>query len=232
MIQIRRSADRGHAQHGWLESRHTFSFANYYDPRFTGFRDLLVINEDRVQPGQGFGMHPHRDMEIISYVLEGELAHKDSMGSGSVIRPGDVQRMSAGTGVVHSEFNHSRDHAVHFLQIWIAPETRGIAPSYEERQFAREDKSNRLKQVVSPDGADGSLTLHQDVRVYASLLEPEHRLVHELAPGRYAWLQLARGSVELNGEPLHAGDGVAISDESRLEIVGRSTAELLLLDLS
>jgi redox-sensitive bicupin YhaK (pirin superfamily) len=231
MIQIRKSSERGHARHGWLESYHTFSFANYYDPQFVGFRDLLVINEDRVQPGEGFGKHGHRDMEIISYVLEGELEHKDSMGTGSIIRPGDVQRMSAGRGVQHSEFNHSKESFVHFLQIWIKPSATGITPSYEERKFSAEEKKNRLRLVVSPRGDEGSLKIHQDARLYAALLESGASVEHTYAPGRHGWVQVARGEVELNGKSLRAGDGAAISDEKALRLKGLSAAEVLVFDL-
>jgi redox-sensitive bicupin YhaK (pirin superfamily) len=211
MLNIRRANERGHAEHGWLDSRHTFSFADYYDPKFMGFGPLRVINEDRVQPGEGFGTHSHRDMEIISYVLEGELAHKDSMGNGSVIRPGDVQRMSAGTGVTHSEFNHSPSELVHFLQIWILPERERMRPSYEEKHFDDADKRGRLKLVASRDGRDGSVVIHQDVALYAALLENGERVEHALADGRRAWAQVTRGSVQVNGETLVAGDGAAIS---------------------
>lgn len=231
MIQVRRSEERGHAQHGWLESYHTFSFANYYDPKFTGFRDLVVINEDRVQPGRGFGKHPHNDMEIISYVLDGELAHKDSMGSGSVIRPGDVQRMSAGRGVVHSEFNHSQEKRVHFLQIWIQPRVKGIEPSYEEKRFPIEEKKNRLRLVASPTGEEGSITIHQDSKLYSSLLEEGKELSFQLGPSRYAWVQVARGAIEVNGNLLKEGDGAAISEEKALKIVSKNPAEFLLFDL-
>jgi redox-sensitive bicupin YhaK (pirin superfamily) len=231
MIQVRRSEDRGHAKHGWLDSHHTFSFANYYDPNFTGFRDLLVINEDRVQPGEGFGKHPHDNMEIISYVLEGELAHKDSTGTGSVIRPGDVQRMSAGSGVTHSEFNHSKDKLVHFLQIWITPKKEGIKPSYEEKKFSTEEKRNRLKLIVSPTGEEGSLSINQDAKLYSTLLEEGKEVSHEFASGRYGWVQVARGTVELNGMLLKEGDGAAISGESRLKLTAKQPAEVLLFDL-
>jgi redox-sensitive bicupin YhaK (pirin superfamily) len=231
MIEIRKSADRGYAQHGWLEARHTFSFANYHDPRFTGFRDLLVINEDRVQPGQGFGKHPHRDMEIITYVLEGELAHEDSMGNGSVIRPGDVQRMSAGRGILHSEFNHSSDKPVHLLQIWIHLNQRGLPPSYEEKRFAIEEKTNRLRRVASPDGAEGSVRIHQNASLFASWLEPGKQLDYEIAPGRTGWVQVARGSLELNGLRLEAGDGAAIQEEARLQFLGKTPAEFIFFDL-
>jgi redox-sensitive bicupin YhaK (pirin superfamily) len=231
MIQVRKSEARGHADHGWLESRHTFSFAGYHDPKFSGFRDLLVINEDRVQGGQGFGKHSHRDMEIISYVLDGELEHKDSLGTGSVLRHGDVQRMSAGRGVVHSEFNHSQDKQVHFLQIWIVPSKEGIKASYEEKRFDTEEKRNRLKLIVSPAGEHGSLGINQDARLYASLLDEGKDVSLELAQGRHAWVQVARGSVELNGKVLDEGDGAAISDEKALKLVGRQAAEILVFDL-
>jgi len=231
MISMRRAADRGHANHGWLDSHHTFSFADYYDPREMGFGALRVINEDRVQAGKGFGTHPHRDMEIISYVLEGELAHKDSLGTGSVIRPGDVQRMSAGTGVLHSEFNHSPDALVHFLQIWIEPNRRGVKPSYEQKTFPLEDKRGRLRLVASPDGAEGSVIIHQDVRVYAGVLDGTDTIIHLLDKGRRAYLHVARGSVELNGQTLGPGDGAKVSDESELTLTRAQDAEVLLFDL-
>ena len=230
-IVMRQAADRGHADHGWLDTRHTFSFASYYDPRFVGFRALRVINEDRVAPGQGFPTHAHRDMEIISYVLEGGLEHRDSLGTGSVIRPGDVQRMSAGTGVRHSELNASTSEPVHFLQIWIEPATTGIAPGYEQKAFSDEDKRGRLRLVASPDGADGSVTIHQDVRVYATRLAPGLEVVHRLAPGRHAWVQVARGALSLGGQRLGEGDGAAVSDESTLKLVGGKDAEALVFDL-
>jgi len=230
-IVMRQAADRGHADHGWLDTRHTFSFASYYDPRFVGFRALRVINEDRVAPGQGFPTHAHRDMEIISYVLEGGLEHRDSLGTGSVIRPGDVQRMSAGTGVRHSEFNASPSEPVHFLQIWIEPATSGIAPGYEQKAFSDEDKRGRLRLVASPDGADGSVTIHQDARAYATRLAPGVEVVHRLAPGRHAWVQVARGALSLGGQRLGEGDGAAVSDESTLKLVGGKDAEALVFDL-
>jgi redox-sensitive bicupin YhaK (pirin superfamily) len=231
MIRLRKSKERGHAHHGWLESYHTFSFGDYSDPKFTGFRDLLVINEDRVQPGKGFGKHSHQDMEIISYVLEGELAHKDSMGSQSVLRPGDVQRMSAGRGVSHSEFNHSHEKIVHFLQIWITPQKEGIEPSYEEERFSPEEKQNRLKLIVSPSGAEGSLRIHQDVRLYSTLLDAKKEVTYPIQPGRHGWVQVARGSIELNGQLLEAGDGAAVSDEPKVCILAQEAAEVLLFDL-
>jgi quercetin 2,3-dioxygenase len=232
MIEIRPAQDRGHAEHGWLDSRHTFSFADYYDERHMGFGPLRVINEDRVQPGQGFGTHSHRDMEIISYVLEGALEHKDSLGNGSVLRPGQVQRMSAGTGVRHSEFNHSRQDVVHFLQIWIVPERAGIAPSYEEREFDDAAKRGRLKLVGSRDGRDGSVVVHQDVDLYAAVLAPGEEVEHEQRPGRRTWIQVVRGRVEVNGTALGAGDGAAATQEPKLAIRATAAAEILLFDLA
>lgn len=232
MYQIRRSDDRGRGEHGWLSSRHTFSFAGYHDPRFMGFGALRVINEDRVQGGAGFPTHPHRDMEILSYVLEGGLEHKDSMGTGSVIRPGEVQRMSAGTGVLHSEYNASKTEPVHFLQIWIIPEAGGIAPSYEQKRFRPEDQENRFRLLASRNGEDDSITVHQDVRLYGALLDPGAKVEKPLAPGRKAWLQVARGSVELDGERLDAGDGVALIETPSVRLRGLEKAELLLFDLA
>jgi len=232
MIAVRRAEERGHAEHGWLESYHTFSFADYQDPHHMGFRTLRVINEDRVQPGRGFGTHGHEDMEIISYVLDGALAHRDSLGTGSVIRPGDVQRMSAGTGVRHSEFNASQNALVHFLQIWILPARRGTAPSYEQRGFSTDERRNRWRLVVSPDGRDGSLTIHQDASLYATLLAKDASVEHALAAGRHAWLQVARGVVRLNGVELVEGDGAAVSEERRLEVTADHDAEALLFDLA
>jgi len=232
MIQIRRSTERGHADHGWLESRHTFSFADYHDPEQMGFRALRVINEDRVAPGEGFPTHGHRDMEILSYVLEGGLAHQDSTGGGGVIRPGDVQRMSAGSGVSHSEFNASRSEPVHFLQIWIVPERRGIPPGYEQKHFAAEQRQGRLRLVASPDAADGSLTIHQDARVYSALLGRGETVSHPLTVGRHAWVQVARGQVRLGDVLLSAGDGAAISGEKAVTLAGESPSEVLLFDLA
>jgi quercetin 2,3-dioxygenase len=232
MMTIRRSDDRGHAQHGWLDSRHTFSFGDYHDPSHMGFRALRVINEDRVQPAKGFGTHPHQDMEILSYVLEGGLAHKDSLGTGSIIRPGDVQRMSAGTGVTHSEFNASSTEPVHFLQIWLLPEQRNIAPGYEQKQFPEAARKGRLQLVASRDGREGSLTVHQDVAVYDALLAPGERAQLPLAGGRHAWVQVARGSVKLNGETLKVGDGAAVSAEPGLALEGLQQAEVLVFDLA
>lgn len=232
MLRIRKASERGHANHRWLNSYHTFSFANYYDPNHMGFRELRVINEDRVQPSEGFGTHPHRDMEIITYVLEGALEHKDSMGNGSVIRPGEVQRMSAGTGITHSEFNHSGSELVHFLQIWILPNQEGVKPSYEQKVFANEDKLNGLQLIASQDGRKGSVTIHQDVNLYASIIEQNNEVVYHVPAGRHAWLQVARGSVELNGNRLDSGDGVAVSDEDYLTIIGKVKAEVLVFDLA
>ncbi len=229
---IRRAGERGHAQHGWLDSRHTFSFADYYDPAHMGFRALRVINEDRVAPGQGFGTHGHRDMEIISYVLEGQLEHRDSLGTGAVLRPGEVQRMSAGTGVRHSEFNPSQTEPVHFLQIWIVPERAGIAPGYEQKAFPADERRGKLRLVASRDGRDGSLTIHQDVQLHAGLLDPGQKAEYRLPPGRYAWVHIARGSLSLDGERLEAGDAAAVSAPGTLALQGREAAELLLFDLA
>ncbi len=232
MIRIRKADDRGHAEHGWLESFHTFSFADFHDEAHMGFRALRVINEDRVQPGRGFGTHSHRDMEIVTYVLEGALDHKDSLGTGSTIEPGDVQRMSAGTGVSHSEFNHSQAELVHFLQIWILPERAGLPASYEQRAFPERERLDRLRIVASRDGRDGAVTVHQDVELYASVLSPGAAVEHAIARGRHAWLQVARGSVELGAELLEAGDGAAISDEAAVRVKARDRAEILLFDLA
>jgi redox-sensitive bicupin YhaK (pirin superfamily) len=232
MIEIRRSEERGRAQHGWLDSFHSFSFADYHDPAHMGFGPLRVINEDRVQPGRGFGTHSHRDMEIISYVLEGGLAHKDSMGNGSVIRPGDVQRMSAGTGVAHSEYNASDRDPVHFLQIWIEPAARGIAPSYEEKKFDDASKRGRLRLIASRDGRDGSVTIHQDASLYAALLDGEEAVELEQAPGRNAYVHVVRGEAEVNGQPLGAGDAVKLVNETRVRIGRAKDAEVLLFDLA
>jgi len=232
MIEIRHAGERGTAKLGWLDSRHTFSFGDYHDPRYMGFGPLRVINEDRVRQGRGFDTHGHRDMEIVSYVLEGALEHKDSIGTGSVIRPGDVQRMSAGTGVRHSEFNPSPNEPVHFLQIWLQPDREGITPSYEQKNFTDDDKRGRLRLVASPDGRDGSVVIHQDAAIYASLLNDDEQVTHTLRPGRKGWVQVARGAVEVNGEVLGAGDGAAIADETRLIFTARSDdAEFLLFDL-
>jgi redox-sensitive bicupin YhaK (pirin superfamily) len=231
VIEIRRASERGHARHGWLESYHTFSFADYYDPAHMGYGALRVINEDRVQPGTGFGTHGHRDMEIISYVLEGALAHQDSMGNGSTIVPGDVQRMSAGRGVTHSEFNHENNAVTHFLQIWIEPSAHGIAPGYEQKHFDAAAKRGRLRLVASPDGADGSVTIHQDARVYAGLFDGAERAVQRLAPGRKAYLHLARGRLTVNGTPLEAGDALKASGVAEIVLQNGAAAEALLFDL-
>ena len=232
MIVLRKSEDRGHANHGWLDTYHTFSFNTYYDPAHVRFRDLRVINEDRVAPGRGFGTHPHENMEILTYVLEGALQHKDSMGTGSMIRPGDVQRMSAGTGVTHSEFNGSKTEPVHLLQIWIFPEEEGIEPGYEQKTFPANERSGKLKLVASRRGREGSLTIHQNVDLYSSILDRGQHVQHSLAPGRHAWVQVARGSVTLNGKDLHAGDGAAVSQESELDVQARDKSEILLFDLA
>jgi redox-sensitive bicupin YhaK (pirin superfamily) len=232
MLSIRKSQDRGRANFGWLDSRHTFSFGNYFDPEHMGFGPLRVINDDRVAPGGGFPTHPHSDMEIVSYVLEGGLEHKDSLGTGSVIRPGDVQRMSAGTGIRHSEFNASKTEPVHFLQIWILPEKQGIAPSYEQKAFGIEEKRNRLRLVGSRDGRDGSVTIHQSVDLYATLLGAGASVTHDLAPGRIAWIQVAQGEAKLNGQKLREGDGVAIEASGTLSFAGTAEAEILLFDMA
>jgi redox-sensitive bicupin YhaK (pirin superfamily) len=232
MNALRKSNERGFADHGWLKSFHTFSFAGYHDPEHMGYGPLRVINEDRVAPGQGFGKHPHRDMEIISYVLDGELEHKDSMGTGSVIRPGDVQRMSAGTGVFHSEYNPSAKDSVHFLQIWIEPGEPGIAPSYEQKFFAPEEKRGRLRLLASPDGRDGSVTVHQDAQLYAALVDGDEKVTHELADDRKAYVHVARGNVKVNGQPLGAGDALKIEGKSEIVIDAGDAAEVLLFDMA
>ena len=230
MLTLRRSNERGHADHGWLNSYHSFSFASYHDPAHMGFGPLRVINEDRIQPDTGFGTHGHRDMEIISYVLEGELAHKDNLGNGSVIRPGDVQRMSAGTGVQHSEYNHAKA-ATHFLQIWIEPDVQGIAPGYEEKHFSPADKRGQLKLVASPDGADGSVKVHQDAKIYAGLFDGTEAAQFALAANRKVYVHVARGSIEINGEKLSPGDAAKISGEVALALANGAKAEVLLFDL-
>jgi redox-sensitive bicupin YhaK (pirin superfamily) len=230
-LTIRRAGERGRADHGWLNSFHTFSFADYYDPEHMGFRTLRVINDDTVAPGMGFGAHGHQDMEIVSYVLDGELAHKDSMGNGSVIRPGDVQRMSAGTGVRHSEMNPSKKDAVHFLQIWIVPDRRGHQPGYEQIAFPPSERRGTLRLVASPDGAGGSVTIHQDVRLYAGLFDRGERATHTVAPGRHAWIHVARGSAQVAGLELGAGDAVSTSEPGDLVITGDG-AEVLVFDLA
>ena len=232
MIDIRPSQERGGGDYGWLNTRHSFSFDQYYDPRHTGFRSLRVINEDVVAPGGGFPTHPHRDMEIITYVLQGALEHKDSLGTGSVIRPGDGQRMSAGRGIRHSEVNGSNTDPVHLLQIWIMPDRPGHEPSYEQKVFSNDEKRGRLRLIAGPDGKDGSVTIHQDARLYVSLLGPGQSVTHELGKGRYAWLQVAKGSVELNGKKLRQGDGAAVENEPKLKIKGVEESEVLLFDLA
>ena len=232
MIQRRPADERGHFDHGWLETRHTFSFGEYRDPAHMGFRSLRVINDDVVQPGRGFGKHPHRDMEIVTYVLDGALEHEDSLGNGSVLRHGDVQRMSAGRGVLHSEFNPSASEAVRLLQIWLLPERAGIDPGYEERHFPVEQKRGRLQLLVSPEGEDGSLRIHQDARVYSTILGAGESLEHPLAGGRHAWVQVARGALALNGVELAEGDGAAVSEEAALRLEGREEAEVLVFDLA
>jgi redox-sensitive bicupin YhaK (pirin superfamily) len=232
MLRVRPAKERGLADHGWLKSYHTFSFADYYDPAHMGFRNLRVINEDRVQGGQGFGAHSHRDMEIVSYVLEGALRHKDSIGTGSVIRPGDVQRMSAGSGVTHSEYNASPSELVHFLQIWLLPSARGIRPGYEQKSFTSEEKDGRLRLVASPDGRDGSLTIHSDVALYVGLFDAGQSAELALASGRHAWVHVARGKLRVNGQELSAGDAAALSDEATLRIEGIAGAEVLVFDLA
>ena len=233
MLTVRKAAARGASKFGWLDSQHTFSFAGYRDPKNMGFSDLRVINEDRVVPGAGFGTHGHRDMEIISYVLEGELAHQDSMGTGSIIRPGDLQRMSAGTGVTHSEMNYSQENPVHFLQIWILPEEKGLAPGYEQKHFDPVERQDQWRLIGSRDGRDGSVTIRQDVSLYTATLSADTKLTHNLAAGRRAWLQITRGSVVVNGQQVEAGDGAAIADLASLTIMGLvEGSEVLLFDLA
>ena len=232
MITIRPSKQRGGGDYGWLNTRHSFSFDTFHDPKFMGFRSLRVINEDIVQPGHGFPMHPHRDMEIITYLLEGALEHKDSLGTGSVIRAGDGQRMSAGKGIRHSEKNPSQTDPAHLLQIWILPERPGLEPSYEQKTFPAEEKRGKLRLIAAPSGEDGSVSIHQDAKLYVSLLEPGQEVSHQLGKGRHAWLQIAKGAVELNGNSLTQGDGAAISNEQKLTVKGRESAEILLFDLA
>jgi len=232
MMQIRKANERGHVNFGWLDSNHTFSFGNYYDPAHMGYGPLRVINEDRVQPGEGFPTHGHENMEIISYVLDGALEHRDSIGTGSVIRPNEVQRMSAGTGIRHSEYNPSPDEPVHFLQIWLIPDTQDIEPGYEQKAFPREDRWSRLRLVASPDGRDGSLTVHVDAELHAALLDEGASVVHELRAGRRAWVQVARGTVEIDGQALAPGDGAAVEGRKSLRIDATADAEILLFDMS
>ncbi len=232
MITIRKAEDRGHANHGWLDTSHTFSFANYYNPQHMGFRALRVINEDRVSPGAGFGTHGHKDMEIITYVLEGALEHQDSIGTGSIIKPGEVQRMSAGKGIEHSEFNHSKTESVHFLQIWLLPETKGLSASYEQRAFELAKSPGKLHLVAAREGQNGAVIVHQNVELYAAILAANQRIVHTLQPQRHAWVQVARGEVILNNLPLNQGDGAAISEEKEVVIEATTDAEILLFDLA
>jgi redox-sensitive bicupin YhaK (pirin superfamily) len=236
MIAIRPADARGRTEFGWLDSRHTFSFGDYYDPRHMGFRSLRVINDDRVEPAQGFGTHPHRDMEILTYVLEGALEHKDSMGTGSVIRPGEVQRMSAGRGVTHSEFNHSKKEGVHLLQIWVQPAERGITPEYEQKAVPEADRRGRFKVVWAPEGRDGALAIHSDAELHLGLFGPGEKATHALKPGRHAFVHVARGAAKVNGKELRAGDGAAISEEPQVEVVGvdggDGPADVLLFDLA
>jgi redox-sensitive bicupin YhaK (pirin superfamily) len=231
-ITIRRAADRGVAEHGWLHARHTFSFADFYDPKWMGFRSLRVINDDRIEPGEGFGTHPHRDMEIISYVVEGALEHKDSMGNGSTIRPGEVQRMSAGTGILHSEFNPLQDDQMRLLQIWIQPDQTGVVPSYEQKNFPPEEKTNRLRLIASPDGADGSVSIHQDARLYASIIEPGSEISQKVDAHRHLWVQVVTGKLTVNGETLETGDGAAIEQAEELALTGIDSAEIIVFDLA
>ncbi len=232
MITIRRAHERGHANHGWLDTYHTFSFDTYRDPEHTRFRSLRVMNEDIVAPGQGFDTHPHRDMEIVTYVLEGALEHRDSMGNGEILRAGEFQRMSAGTGITHSEFNPSDTEPVHLYQIWIFPEKRGIEPSYEQKRFPESERRNKLQLVAAPNGDNDALRIHQDVRIYLGAFDSPAAIHHELAEGRYAWLQVIRGSVLLNGHELNTSDGAAISDERNLTIKADAPAEIMLFDLA
>ncbi len=232
MIRIRKAADRGHFDHGWLDTYHTFSFADYFDPTQLGFRSLRVINDDRVQPGQGFGMHGHRDMEIVTYVLEGALEHRDSLGNGSVLRPGELQHMTAGTGVRHSEFNPSDKELVHLYQIWLLPDQKGLEPKYEQKAFPEQERQGKLRLVASPTGEQGALIIHQDARLYLSTLKAGESVVRSLRPGRHAWLQVLRGQAALNGHALSTGDGAAVSQEEKLEIRGQNDAEVMLFDLA
>jgi quercetin 2,3-dioxygenase len=232
MIAIRRAADRGHADHGWLKTHHTFSFSSYRDPSHVHFRALRVMNEDFVAPGQGFGTHPHENMEIVTYVLQGALEHRDSMGNGEVLRPGEFQRMSAGTGITHSEFNPSPTEPVHLYQIWLFPDREGIEPSYEQKRFDEVERHNRLRLVASPDAADGSLQIHQDTRIFLSSLDAGKQVTHGLGVGRHAWLQVLRGKVAVNGEALETSDEAAVSEESALEIEAKVDAEVMLFDLA
>jgi len=232
MITVRRAADRGSVNLGWLDSKHTFSFGDYYDPKHMSFGKLRVINDDRVEPGQGFGTHPHRDMEIVSYIIDGALEHKDSMGNGSVMRAGDVQRMTAGTGIRHSEFNHSNDEQVHFLQIWIEPQENSLEPGYQQKSFSRDEKLNQLRLVVSRDGRQGSLRIHQDADLYASVLSAGAEVTHKFESGRRGWLQVVNGSITVNGEALGTGDGAAIENTADLSLQSKADSEFVLFDIA
>jgi redox-sensitive bicupin YhaK (pirin superfamily) len=232
MIRIRKAAERGHANHVWLDTYHTFSFASYQDPKHVSFRSLRVMNEDVVAPGKGFGTHPHHDMEIVTYVLAGALEHKDSMGNGEVLRPGEFQRMSAGTGITHSEFNPSNTESVHLYQIWLLPERKGVEPSYEQKRFPDEERHNKLRLVASPDAADGSLLIHQDARIFLSSLDSGERVAHHITAGRHAWIQVLRGTVFLNERELGTSDGAAVSEEDQIEIRASNDAEVMLFDLA
>jgi len=232
MIQVRRSNERGHADHGWLDTYHTFSFASYRDPAHTRFRSLRVMNEDTIAPGQGFGTHPHQDMEIVTYVLKGALEHRDSMGNGEVLRAGEFQRMSAGTGITHSELNPSSDQPAHLYQIWLFPKTKGITPSYEQRRFDPDGRRNRWQLVASPDATEDSLAIHQDAHIFLADLDSGEILTHPLSPNRYAWVQILRGTVSVDGTELSAGDGVAISSQNDLRIHGKTPSEIMLFDLA
>lgn len=232
MITTRPAEERGHFNFGWLDTYHSFSFGDYYDPNHMAFRALRVINEDFVQPGKGFGTHPHRDMEIVTYILEGALQHRDSLGNGSIIRPGDSQRMTAGRGIMHSEFNPSQTERTHLLQIWILPEQRGLEPGYEQKSFPPHDKRGKLRLLAARDGGDGAVSIHQDVRLYVGVLAVGEQLQYDIAPGRHAWIQVARGAVDLNGVALKQGDGGAVSEEQQLRIAATQDAEILLFDLA
>jgi quercetin 2,3-dioxygenase len=232
MINLRRAKERGGGDFGWLNTKHTFSFSDYYDPRWMGFRSLRVINEDYVAPASGFPTHPHSDMEIITYVLEGKLEHKDSLGTGSVILPGDGQRMTAGRGIRHSEYNPSKSEQVHLYQIWILPEKKSLEPSYEQKSFPTEEKQGKLRLIASPDAKDGSVKINQDARLYVSLLKPGEEVVHDFGKGRHGWLQVAKGGIAVNGQRLEQGDGAAVSDEPKLTIKGATDSEVLLFDLA
>jgi redox-sensitive bicupin YhaK (pirin superfamily) len=232
MITFRKASERGRTSLDWLDSRHTFAFGDYYDPRFLGYRSLRVLNDDRVAPAAGFGMHPHRDMEILTWVLSGALEHRDSLGTGSIIRPGDLQRMTAGTGIRHSEINPSDKEAVHFLQVWLVPEKTGLAPDYEQRNYPRADRRGKLVHVAGPSAGNGAVGIRQNANVYATLLEKGESVTHELAPGRHAWIQVATGTVSLNGQELSAGDGAAVSDTKKLTLSADRPAEVLLFDLA